>query len=129
MRTVPGRGFASRPKPALLPSALRMLVSRHVDRIRLTSRNCALVLAVCVVCAAIRAHAQTPTKGAPARSASTSRPSPAASATGALTPAWRAFYSGDLDRAAMLAKAAVTANERDAGARLVLARVAIQRGD
>jgi tetratricopeptide (TPR) repeat protein len=46
-----------------------------------------------------------------------------------LTPAWRAFYAGDLDKAAALARAALKANARDTGARLVLVRVAIERGD
>jgi tetratricopeptide (TPR) repeat protein len=65
----------------------------------------------------------------------TSRPSPSGAVTarsapaGALTPAWQAFYAGDLDKAVALARAALKADARNARARLVLARVAIERGD
>ena len=46
-----------------------------------------------------------------------------------MTPAWRAFYAGDLDRATALATTALAANPGDTSARLVLARVAMERGD
>ena len=49
--------------------------------------------------------------------------------TDALTPAWRAFYAGNLDRASELAGAALRVNAADTGARLVMVRVAMERGD
>jgi tetratricopeptide (TPR) repeat protein len=80
----------------------------------------AFAILASVVVAAVSLAAQTP---APV-------PKPAAAShTPALTPAWRAFYAGDLDKAVALARAAVKANARDTSARLVLARVAIERGD
>jgi tetratricopeptide (TPR) repeat protein len=49
--------------------------------------------------------------------------------TDILTPAWRAFYAGNLDRASELAGAALRVNAADTGARLVMVRVAMERGD
>jgi tetratricopeptide (TPR) repeat protein len=76
-------------------------------------------------CEAAQAPAHPPTAAA-ATSARAPRPG---SSPAALTPAWRAFYAGDLDRAAALAGTALRANAADARARLVIARVAIERGD
>jgi tetratricopeptide (TPR) repeat protein len=80
----------------------------------------ASVVAVMVMAAPCGAQTQAqPTRATTVRSA------PA----GALTPAWQAFYAGDLDKAVTLARAALKANAGNTRARLVLARVAIERGD
>jgi tetratricopeptide (TPR) repeat protein len=77
-----------------------------------------------------RASAQAPAGRATSPAAKTpgSVP-PRAASPKALTPAWQAFYAGDLDKAVALARVALKADARNARARLVLARVAIERGD
>jgi tetratricopeptide (TPR) repeat protein len=57
------------------------------------------------------------------------KPVAAPSSTTVLTPAWRAFYAGNFDRASELATAALRTNAADTGARLVMVRVALERGN
>ena len=83
----------------------------------------ALATAVILMTMAVAYGAQTPPAASPRGSAA--RPAPSSP----LTPAWQAFYAGDLDKAVALARAALKADARNARARLVLARVAIERGD
>jgi tetratricopeptide (TPR) repeat protein len=92
---------------------------------------------VCAVGATIRVDAASQPEQAPAAAPSgraapravVSAQPPSGPGALALTPAWRAFSAGDLDRAAVLAREALKRNPADTKARLVLARVAMERGD
>jgi tetratricopeptide (TPR) repeat protein len=72
--------------------------------------------------------AQAPGRPTPGPAVTDAR-KPRPSAAAARTPAWRAFYAGNLDRAAELASASLRASAADTAARLVMARVAMERGD
>jgi tetratricopeptide (TPR) repeat protein len=91
--------------------------------VRATARAALLVISAMVTCV-MSVSAQTQ-----AQATSPTRTTTARSAAGALTPAWQAFYAGDLDKAVALARAALKADARNPHPRLVLARVAIERGD
>jgi len=73
--------------------------------------------------------AQPPGSVTPKRTARPATGAKAANPSQTPAAAWAAFYAGDLDRAATLAKAALSENAAHTGARLVLARVAMARGD